>query len=120
MQDMQWYTIIRLVCIEGYTGFKYRSFRQQGDQGRTDSEIREEHRFGGGRGSMVFRWGKGSVRKEQNQDKGITKGNNNKIRMVQGKSDESENNQRGRLGWDLTMCHLSASLGIDPVAIINI
>jgi len=57
----------------------------RGDQGRTDSEIGEEHRFGDDRGSMEFGWRRGSVREEQNQNKGITKGGNDKIRMVQGK-----------------------------------
>jgi len=32
---MQWKVITRLVCIEGYMGFKYRRFGEQGRSGRS-------------------------------------------------------------------------------------
>ena len=50
-----------------------------------DLEIGEEHRFRGNGGSMEFRWGRGSAREGQNWNKGVTKGGNDKTRMVQGK-----------------------------------
>jgi len=52
------------------------------------------------RGSREFRWMRGSVREEQNLNKGITKGGNDKIGMVQGKSEVSER-VRGE-GWNRT------------------
>jgi len=39
------YEIIRLICIERYKGFKYRRFSYSWDQGRMDSEFREEQMF---------------------------------------------------------------------------
>jgi len=36
----------------------------RGNQGRTDSEIREEHGFGGDGGSTEFGWRRGSIREE--------------------------------------------------------
>jgi len=51
------------------------------------SEFWEEGIFGGDGGSTEFRWQRGSVREEQNWDKGITKGGNNKIVKGQGQSD---------------------------------
>jgi len=44
----------------------------RGDQGGTDLEIREECRFRRDRGSMEFRWRRGSATEGQNQNKGIT------------------------------------------------
>jgi len=49
-----------------------------------DLEFGEEQIFGGDRGSTEFGWMRGSIREEQNQDKGITKGGNNRIGRVQG------------------------------------
>jgi len=54
----------------------------RGDQGRTDSEFREEQRFGEGWGSMEFRWMRGSVRDEWFRSKGNTKGENDRIGVV--------------------------------------
>jgi len=65
-----------LVCIEEYTGFKYRSFEQQGGSGQTDSGIggiEEKHRFGDDWGSMEFSWKRGNIREEQDQNKEFTK-----------------------------------------------
>jgi len=53
-------------------------------------------------GSTKFRWRRGSIRGEQNKNKEITKGGNNKIGMVQGKSEVSERGQSRRAEWDLT------------------
>jgi len=71
----------------------------RGDQGRTDSEFREEHIFGEDGGSTEFRWRRGSEREEWNWNKGFTKRENKKIGMVQGKSEVLEKGQRGRLEW---------------------
>ena len=45
--------IIGLVCIEGYTGLKYKGSDNRGDQGRMDSEFREEQMFRGYRGAVT-------------------------------------------------------------------
>jgi len=66
----------------------------RGDQGGTDSEFGEEQMFGEDGGNTGFRWERGSVRKERNQNKGIKKGGNVKIGMVQGKSAVSEKDWR--------------------------
>ena len=60
------------------------------DQGRKGSETGEECGLGGNEGSMEFGWRRGSVKKEWNLNKGITKGESDKISMVQDKSEVSE------------------------------
>jgi len=57
----------------------------KGDQGGTDSDIRVECRFGGDGGGTEFRWMRRSTREGWNQNKGDTKGGNDKISMVQNK-----------------------------------
>jgi len=47
-----------------------------------DSEFGGEQMFGGDGGSMEFGWMRGSVRDEQIQSRGNTKGGNNKIGIV--------------------------------------
>ena len=66
----------------------------RGDQGRTDSNIREECRFGRDREKMEFRWRRGSARERQNWNKGNTKGENDKMSMGQDKSEALEKGQR--------------------------
>ena len=59
---MQWYVIIRLVCIKGYTGFKYRRFRLQEGSG--------QNRFGDWGGAQVRRrWGEHEVQEEEGEHK---------------------------------------------------
>jgi len=92
-----------LVCIERYKGFKYRRFRQQRGS--------RWNRFGVGGGVDVQRrWGehgvwvrRGSVREEQNWNKEITKGGNDKIGREKGRSDILEKGRRGRPEQDLTV-----------------
>ena len=75
----------------------------RGDQGRTELEFGVEWIFREDRGSMEFRWQRGSVREEQNWDKGITKGGNDKIGREKGRSDILEKGRRGRPEQDLTV-----------------
>ena len=46
--------IIRLVCIEGYTGFKYKRFRQQGGSGKNRFRVQ-------GGVDVQRRWGEHGV-----------------------------------------------------------
>jgi len=55
-----------LVCIEGYIGFKYKGFRQQGGSGWNRFGVQVEQIFREDGGSTEFRWMRGSVRDEQN------------------------------------------------------
>jgi len=58
--------------------------------------------FGEDGGSTEFGWRRWRVRDKGNQNKGVTKGENDKIGMIQGKSEVSEKGQRGRPEQDLT------------------
>jgi len=44
---MQWNTIIRLICIGGYTWFEYKGFGEQGGSG--------QNRFGDQGGAQIWR-----------------------------------------------------------------
>jgi len=117
-------SIIRLVCIEGYTGFKYKRSRQQGDQGRMDSE------FGGSRcleetGGAQSSSGGGGAQGQTKLEQGITKGGNDKIGMVQSRSEVLEKGWMGRSDWDLTgmigifFCHLSLYVSLHRIVCLE-
>ena len=69
-------------CIEEDTGFKYRSFGQQGELGQNRFGVQGGADIWSSGRSMEFGWMRGSRREEQNQDKGVTKGGNYKIGRV--------------------------------------
>ena len=69
--------------------FKYRRFRNKGDQGRTDPECGEEWMFRGDGGSTEFGWRGGVQVKGKIRTKGYKRGND-RMGMVQGKLEVSE------------------------------
>jgi len=60
--------IIKLVCIDSHSRFKYRRFGQQGGSGQNRFGVQEEEGgFGEDRGSMELRWMRESVRDEESE-----------------------------------------------------
>jgi len=57
-----------LVCVERYTGFKYRRFKQQGGSGWNGFGVQGEQRFREDRGSTEFEWMRGSEKEIQKEE----------------------------------------------------